>query len=673
MKTKRILFVAIAVFLIVTFAIVAFVACDMHKHTFSQEWVGDETYHWHPATCEHTDEMGNKAEHSFDSNGKCSVCNSYGTQGVEYSDSDFYQGSEVIGFGNLTSSDIVILDYYKGKPVTAIGHDAFYKCTDLTSITIPSSVTSILWNAFQYSTIPTILFGNVGANPVTETGCHFYMIQNGEWQEVTKIEIPEGVTEIKSWQYRGFKYVTSIAIPNTVTSIGKYAFAYCSSLQTITFESDSQLQSIGDRAFCNCRSLTSITIPSTVTYIGETAFGWCTDLQTVTFHDDSQLQSIGDGAFYDCDSLTNVYYGGTIESWCGIEFDFSGNPLCNGGHLFMKQDGDWQEVTELVIPEGVEKIGNHQFDGFENITSITISSKVTSIGAYAFYNCSSLTSVTIPSAVTSIGIRAFEYCTNLQTVTFEGDIQLQNIGDWAFYNCRGLTSITIPSTLTSINYSAFCWCVNLQTVTFEDDSQLQSIAEDAFHGCSSLTSIVIPNTVTSIGEYAFCVCTNLQTVTFESDSQLQSIGELAFDRCTSLTSITIPSTVTSIGNSAFWGCSSLQMVTFEADSQLQNIDYEAFYCCSSLQTVTFEGDSQLQSIAEDAFHGCSSLQEITIPTSVASIGVGAFGDCDALKSVIFENPNGWKADGDSLVLTDPEENAIYLTSVYDDAGWTRTE
>ena len=175
----------------------------------------------------------------------------------------------------------------------------------------------------------------------------------------------------RPWEQVAYE-ITSVSLPDGVTSIGNSAFSNCSSLTSITIPNS--VTSIGGGAFQYCYSLTSVTIPNSVTSIGEYAFQYCRSLTSVTIP--NSVTSIGGGAFWDCRSLTSV-----------------------------------------TIPNSVTSIGHDAFYSCSSLTSVTIGNGVTSIGNWAFQNCSSLTSVTIPSSVTSIGDGAFDSCSR---VTMQG-------------------------------------------------------------------------------------------------------------------------------------------------------------------------------------------------------------------------------------------------------------
>ena len=320
---------------------------------------------------------------------------------------------------------------------------------------------------------------------------------------INKVVIQPGVTCIgKNAFSSGCKNLTSITIPEGVTSIGESAFYGCENLTSITIPEG--VTSIGESAFYGCENLESITIPEGVTSIGGSAFQGCSSLKSITIPEG--VTSIENMAFYKCSSLMSI-----------------------------------------TIPEGVTIIGDEAFQWCSSLTSITIPKGVTSIGWKAFQGCSSLKSITIPEGVTSIEYGAFDTCGGLTSVTIPESVT--SIGKHAFDGCENLKSITIPKSVTSIGESAFYGCENLESITIPEG--VTSIEGRVFYDCSSLMSITIPKGVTSIGEYAFYLCENLKSITIPKD--LADIREYAFYYCYNLNNVIYNGTMAQWKNIRIYG------------------------------------------------------------------------------------------------------------------------
>ena len=500
--------------------------------------------------------------------------------------------------------------------VTSIGGKAFLFCRSLTSITIPDSVTSIGYNAFFNCESLTSI--NVDSNNEK------YMSDNGVLYTKDKKTLI---------QYPSKKEGTEYLILQGVESIGEFAFSDCRSLTNITIPNS--VTSIGDDAFDECTSLTNITIPNSVTSIGGKAFLFCRSLTSITIPD--SVTSIGYNAFFNCESLTSINVDSNNEKY-----------MSDNGVLYTKdkktliQYPSKKEGTEYLILQGVESIGESAFNECTGLTNITIPDSVTSIGNFAFCECTSLTRIIIPDSVTSIGNFAFSYCTSLTSITISNSVT--SIGKYAFKYCSNLTSITIPSSVISIREYAFECCSNLTSITIPNS--VTSIENFAFSYCTSLTSITIPNSVTSIGYGAFHCCTSLTSINVDSNNEkymsdngvlytkdkktliqypskkegteylilqgVESIGDYAFEGCENLINITIPDSVTSIMG-AFKGCSSLINITIP--NSVTSIGGSAFECCSSLTSITIP--DSVTSIGDDAFYKCDSLSVLCKSNSYA--------------------------------------------------------
>ena len=288
---------------------------------------------------------------------------------------------------------------------------------------------------------------------------------SGQWIDGNTYKVTDILSDISSGH--GVFYnsgITSIEFSSTLETIGSYAFRGCSGLTEVDLSKCTSLTSIGWSAFDGCSGLTSIIFPSSLT-------------------------SIESAAFYHCSGLETLEYKGTIEQWLSMEF----GSIWMGGssHTFIVNG---EELTNLVVPEGVTSIGSNAFYGCRGLTSITLPSSLTSIRDDAFRGCSGLTEVDLSkcTSLTSIGWSAFDGCSGLTEVDLSNCTSLISIESYAFYVCSGLTGkLVIPEGVTSIGERAFFGCSGLTEVDLSKCTSLTSIGELAFYLCSGLTSVTI--------------------------------------------------------------------------------------------------------------------------------------------------------------------------------------
>jgi hypothetical protein len=317
----------------------------------------------------------------------------------------------------------------------------------------------------------------------------------------------KGVRCQREIQIDGTK-VTKFTIPNSVTSIGEYAFFYCSSLTSITIPNS--VTSIGYRAFENCSKLTSITIPNSVTSIGNAAFYNCSSLTSVTIP--NSVTSIGGSAFFYCSSLTSVeapaiFFEINEDNWVCITKSLQ-KVVVNSGELSENAlaviNRSYKTLQSLDL-SGVTntEFADEAFKGCYNLKSLVLPSTLTRVSYMMVAECVYLENINIPATVEEIGDRAFEDCRSIQTITFgsavpasvlgqanapmAGTSALKKIGNWAFYNAHQLQNLEIPEGVTEIGDGAFYGCTYMEELTLP--ASVQSIGDNCFALCSKLTKI----------------------------------------------------------------------------------------------------------------------------------------------------------------------------------------
>ena len=327
-------------------------------------------------------------------------------------------------------SNIVIPD-----SVTSIGDYAFSHCSSLSSIVIPDSVTDIGNDAFSHcSSLSNIVVSNsvISIGNGAFSGC----------SSLSNIVIPDSVTDIGNGAFSGCLLLEYISIPKSVICLNENPFSDWKGVleclspnfiyeDDVLFNKDKSkivsfrnqkiesyiipdsVTSIGDYAFSRCSSLSNIVIPDSVTDIGKCAFYFCSSLSNIVVP--NSVISIGDRAFLRCSSLSNIVISDSVTS------------IGNGAFL------GCSSLSNIVIPDSVTNIGNDAFSDCSSLSSIVIPDSVTDIGNDAFSHCSSLSNLVVPNSVISIGDRAFWDCSFLSNIVISDSVT--NIGNGAFHGC----------------------------------------------------------------------------------------------------------------------------------------------------------------------------------------------------------------------------------------------
>ena len=467
--------------------------------------------------------------------------------------------------------------------------------------------------------------------PVTRIGDNGFKPYGSDYYyRLKSVSIPNTVTTIGNYAFYNCRGLVGITIPNSVTSIGNYAFSSCSGLLGITFPNS--VSSIGDYAFRDCDGIIGVTIPNSVETLGHYAFSNCDKLNVVTFEEGCKL------------TVLNSY---VFSNTALTEIEIPNSVTIIGEYAFR----DCQSLGNVTIPNSVERIGQYAFQ-YTALVNVNIPNSVTTIDGSAFRDCSALKSISIPNSVTSIGNCTFAGCSSLESIIIPKDIT--SLSRSIFYGCSKLTTITIPKNVTWIGQEAFYNCKSLTTVIFEEGSKLATIADAgsysgtfenctalsnvqlpnsltylgsrAFSGCKQITHIEIPNNVTHIAGYAFA---QTGLIEIEIPDNVISLGTYVFEACSKLEYISIPKSITEIPSGAFKSCVSLK--DMEIPNSITKINMYAFQSCTVLENITIP--NSVTAIYSYAFNNCTALEHITIPNSVTTISNDAFKYCSGLKSI----------------------------------------
>ncbi len=467
-----------------------------------------------------------------------------------------------------------------------------------------SNVQSIGEYAFAYSALEDIVI------PDSVSAMGKYAFANSFY--LKSVALGNGLTEISPYAFFSCFMLGEVEIPANIRSIDDGAFAYLDALSSVTFAENSQLNQIGGEAFVGS-GLRSIHIPASVITIDRAAF-FDTPLSSVSFAEGSQLKTIGSEAFAKDGFLTEIALPDQLVQI--------------GAYAFKETD-----LRTVTVPASVTYLGEGAFAACHSLTDITVEdgntvyvdvdgvvydNAITVLVAYPAGNAR--TAYTVQNTATAIGEAAFYGAGNLNGITLPES--LQQIRGEAFYRCANLRAMQIPDNVTQISNRAFAENWSLTSVTFGEGSKLPRIGYEAFAYCG-LTALYVPANVSTVAQGAFVGCSDLISLTFARNSKLESISAYMLDGCEGLQTITFESgsALTSIQAHGFEGMRNLTSIDF-GDAKLTNIDNFAFRFCESL--TRFDVPEGVTSLGRYVFYYCTKLSEVAIPTSVEHIGRFAF-------------------------------------------------
>lgn len=550
--------------------------------------------------------------------------------------------------------------------VTSIAPSLFYNNKTLQEIKVPASVNYIGMKAF-YRTAAKITFipvteADLVADPNDETKKVVPSLKLGEqvfWYcEHTEITLPARLSpedfnvnifdycnnlekvfiQPEAVEYKESSYKTTDdglllqAITDTEGEpTGYWKVVFCPKARTGEITFGASISEIGESAFYNCEKITKVTIPLNITKIEKKAFYDCDALKTLVIDESVEDLVIGEQAFYGCGELQDF----TIPNGV-IGLDKGAFKLCT-------------TLTKIIIPAGMQYIGDEAFMGCTAITSITFVTEEAvnlTIGQSAFKNADNVKTLTIPTRVTAIGAEAFYNCDLLETVTFDDPADAEQnltIGEEAFYNCDRLTTITMPARLKSVGLAAFGGNNNLTEVTLNCKEGVQ-FANAAFLASATSKDYYIKTinigvncpTIAIAGVFGLGV-TNINVA--EDHASYKSVDGVLYDKevteivyfPSTKTDYTLPDTITVIGDRVFYG-STLESITISY--KLTEIGESAFADSKSLKSVIFtaapEGAKDAATtlmIGVKAFQNCSKLETFEFPARTTEIGDYAFSGC----------------------------------------------
>ena len=601
--------------------------------------------------------------------------------------------SVAVTSGIVYSGDIVIPETVSFNDtiftVTSINTNAFNGSSDMTTVSIPNSVSSIGVGAFyNCSSLSSINFDLSNKYFKFDNGILYNVNQSQIicclTNKSNKIDILNTVTSIGTGAFYGCFRITSVSIPNSVTLINSQAFYNCTGLTTVVIGDSTNTgiktsMNIQPTAFNGCSGLTSLSlnIPIISNY---NPFQNLSSLKTLAIG--NSITAIDNSIFSSLPGLTKVILG------C---YDLTPMTISVSMGAFSKSDN----LEKLILNSNLQISSYYSgsVSPFSKISTLTINDKVTSLGNYAFIGCKNLQKVNLANGITTIGLSAFADCSKMTEITLGNSVM--QLGSGLFLGCNALINIytnDANTTYSSINGVLFkkdqLTLIQYplgRTGVYEIPLQVKTIETNAFSNCAGLQLVIIPQSISTVLASAFANCTGLKSVSIgHADSistALVNITSNAFNGCiklskltlnksftfisgdnspfkniTSIDSLQIGNGVTTIPDYSFSGCTGLKYVRIGQSNSMNNITItvssSVFGGCTNFVNLelnrninitgsqsTFASLNNLtvgngvSFIGDNVFRDCTNLLSVSIAPTLTKIGNGAFQNCTKLPSI----------------------------------------
>lgn len=539
------------------------------------------------------------------------------------------------------------------ESVTKIGEHAFSGCHYLEIIDLSKTkIESIKENAFSNTTIQRILLPST----LTEIGQYAFL-----GSPLVEVKLPDKLAKLGAFAFSNCTKLTTIDMSSAaLVEIQLGLFKGCVSLSTVKLPQS--LKTIHNEAFYQT-AIEKIAIPNSVTSMGKYTFAYCTLISEFQFP--SKIATLGKGCFLGCSSLKKVEMADlAIAAFPNDLFRDCTNLLTIKYPKSLNSFGDFAvsgtHIKELTLSSDMNQIGKGAFSWNVFLQKVDISSINSDVlPEELFRMCTHLETVTLPSKIKRIPTRCFSQCISLKSLDLSKS-SITTIGDNAFYMCSLLSEITFPDSIVTIEDGAFTSCAFTE---FTAPASLNNIGRQAFFSCRKLkTADLALSTIGELSDFSFAICTSLSRILFPANltvigvcaladtamtslpvfNQISVIGSRAFENCKYLKNVDLSNTAVTILNGTFRGCTNLAVV--KLPNNIQRMEDSPFYQTainpipvpssltilgnSAFANTTFNGQnipSSLTHIGSYCFAWCNQLSNIDLSkTSVKYIGDNAF-------------------------------------------------